>query len=225
MREHFPNSSREGGREKERERERERERKSRGRAEELREGICIASSRAASGGCFFSFLPPTCFCFFSTRSANKKTEEEKKKKKKNRAGEAQICFLFQTSRAESQKRRKEPEKRRGSEAGRNTRQQWIAEWLSLTLGWHGFTHSCWRPSSTHTEAAKHTPMRYCNGRQALTNARDTSFTLFYAPSWKLFLLLLSSFFFCIVKVEPCCILPESDGCARCYAARQMHGMK
>lgn len=47
---------------------------------------------------------------------------------------------------------------RRKEARRNTRQQWIAEQLGLTLGWPGFTHCCWPPASTHTRLL--TPMRY-----------------------------------------------------------------
>lgn len=83
-------------------------------------------------------------------------EEAENKTKKNRAEEhrfekSELCF---------KKRQKKLEKVEGGEgrkeAGRNTRQQWIAEWLSLTLGWPGFTHCCWPPSSTDSRLL--TPM-------------------------------------------------------------------
>lgn len=63
------------------------------------------------------------------------------------------------------------------EAERNTRQQWIAEWLTLALGWPGFTHCCWPPSSTHSRLR--TPVRYGTVHHQITKRAEKS--IFFLP--------------------------------------------
>lgn len=72
-------------------------------------------------------------------------EPENKNKRKNQTEE---CRFEKLELRGKKKKRIREEEEGAKKPGRNTRQQWIAEGLSLTLGWPGFTHCCWPPSST-----------------------------------------------------------------------------